>query len=220
MMKRVFIKSMMVLSFLTTTNFTFATEGLAETTITLEQSAYFLATDRSDVLIPSDTYIVEAEEEWLRLIPGERRDALLLEATRTPHDENLTQATRTPSRTKKPPVMDKSHPMPRSPKQRKEPLTKRVQTLERQLHSLQSLVHKLQDQLNTITSVIQVNNSGQVTIGQAGPVIIEASILNINASSINADAGMSQFSGVVQSDTLITNSVVSSSYTPGAGNIW
>jgi hypothetical protein len=33
-------------------------------------------------------------------------------------------------------------------------------------------------------------------------------------------AGMSKFSGVVQCDTLVTNSVVASSYTPGAGNIW
>ena len=34
------------------------------------------------------------------------------------------------------------------------------------------------------------------------------------------DAGMSKFSGVVQCDTLISNSVISASYTPGAGNIW
>jgi hypothetical protein len=33
------------------------------------------------------------------------------------------------------------------------------------------------------------------------------------------NAGMSKFSGVVQCDTLIANSVVSTSYTPGAGNI-
>jgi hypothetical protein len=31
---------------------------------------------------------------------------------------------------------------------------------------------------------------------------------------------MSSFSGVVQADTVISNSVVSASYTPGAGNIW
>ena len=34
------------------------------------------------------------------------------------------------------------------------------------------------------------------------------------------DAAMSQFSGVVRCDTLISNSVVSASYTPGAGNVW
>ncbi|HEV3408862.1 MAG TPA: phage baseplate assembly protein V [Chthoniobacterales bacterium] len=47
----------------------------------------------------------------------------------------------------------------------------------------------------------------------AGSVSLAAGILTI-------DAGTSKFSGVVQCDTLITNSVVSSSYTPGAGNIW
>jgi hypothetical protein len=37
---------------------------------------------------------------------------------------------------------------------------------------------------------------------------------------MTVDAGMSKFSGVVKSDVVITNSVVSTSYTPGAGNIW
>ncbi len=37
---------------------------------------------------------------------------------------------------------------------------------------------------------------------------------------VTVDAAISQFSGVVHCDTLITNSVVSPSYTPGAGNIW
>jgi hypothetical protein len=36
---------------------------------------------------------------------------------------------------------------------------------------------------------------------------------------MQVDAGMARFSGVVQCDTLIANSVVSSSYTPGAGNL-
>jgi hypothetical protein len=37
---------------------------------------------------------------------------------------------------------------------------------------------------------------------------------------VTVNAGMSKFSGVVQSDVVITNSVVSASYSPGAGNIW
>jgi hypothetical protein len=37
---------------------------------------------------------------------------------------------------------------------------------------------------------------------------------------VKVDAAMSKFSGVVKCDTLISNAVVSSSYTPGAGNIW
>jgi len=37
---------------------------------------------------------------------------------------------------------------------------------------------------------------------------------------VTVNAGMSKFSGVIQCDTLITNSVVSASYNAGAGNIW
>ena len=40
------------------------------------------------------------------------------------------------------------------------------------------------------------------------------------AGMVTVNAGMSTFSGVVQADTAITNSVISASYTPGAGNIW
>jgi uncharacterized protein involved in type VI secretion and phage assembly len=62
-------------------------------------------------------------------------------------------------------------------------------------------------------SGITVNASAKVTISAGGPVEISASIVNVNA-------GMSKFSGVVQADTVISNSVISASYTPGAGNIW
>ena len=37
---------------------------------------------------------------------------------------------------------------------------------------------------------------------------------------VTVDAGMSKFSGVVQADTVIANTVISAAYTPGAGNIW
>ena len=42
----------------------------------------------------------------------------------------------------------------------------------------------------------------------------------ITAAMVTVNAGLSKFSGVVQADTVISNSVVSASYTPGAGNIW
>ena len=42
----------------------------------------------------------------------------------------------------------------------------------------------------------------------------------LSAATVTVNAGMSTFSGVVKADTAITNSVVSASYTPGAGNIW
>lgn len=61
---------------------------------------------------------------------------------------------------------------------------------------------------------------GNIKVTGSGIVKIEASQVTVSAGMVKVDAGISKFSGVVQCDTLISNSVVSSSYTPGAGNIW
>lgn len=61
---------------------------------------------------------------------------------------------------------------------------------------------------------------GKVRIAGSGIVSIEAAQVTISAGLVKVDAGMSKFSGVVQCDTLITNTVVSTSYSPGAGNLW
>jgi phage baseplate assembly protein gpV len=68
-------------------------------------------------------------------------------------------------------------------------------------------------------STIRIDASG-ITIQAAAKVDIEASQMKVSAGMVEVDAGMSKFSGVVQCDTLITNSVVSANYTPGAGNVW
>src|SRR5436309_273139 len=62
--------------------------------------------------------------------------------------------------------------------------------------------------------------SAGITVTASAKVTINASTAQISAGMVSVDAGMSKFSGVVQCSTLITNSVVSASYTPGAGNIW
>jgi len=59
-----------------------------------------------------------------------------------------------------------------------------------------------------------------ITITAVAKVTVNASQVNVSAGLVKVDAGMSQFSGVVKADTVIANSVVSASYTPGAGNIW
>ena len=68
-------------------------------------------------------------------------------------------------------------------------------------------------------STIRIDSSG-ITIQASAMVEVEASQLRVSAGMVEVDAGMSKFSGVVKCDTLITNSVVAASYTPGAGNIW
>ena len=63
------------------------------------------------------------------------------------------------------------------------------------------------------TSGVTVTGAAKVTIKASGTV-------EVSAGMVTVSAGMSKFSGVIQADTVITNSVVSASYTPGAGNIW
>jgi len=59
-----------------------------------------------------------------------------------------------------------------------------------------------------------------ITVEAAVKVTINTTVAEIKASSMTVDCPFTRFSGVVQTDTLISNSVVSASYTPGAGNIW
>ena len=62
--------------------------------------------------------------------------------------------------------------------------------------------------------------AGGITLTASAKVTVNASQVAVSASMVTVDAGMSKFSGVVQADTVICNSIVSASYTPGAGNIW
>jgi uncharacterized protein involved in type VI secretion and phage assembly len=66
---------------------------------------------------------------------------------------------------------------------------------------------------------VKLEASG-ITVTASAKVTVNASQVAISAGMVTVDAGMSKFSGVVQADTVITNSVISASYTPGAGNIW
>ena len=66
---------------------------------------------------------------------------------------------------------------------------------------------------------IKMESSG-ITITASAKVTINASQVAVSAGMVTVDAAMSKFSGVVQCDTMISNSVISASYTPGAGNIW
>jgi uncharacterized protein involved in type VI secretion and phage assembly len=66
---------------------------------------------------------------------------------------------------------------------------------------------------------IELAASG-ITITSSAKVSVQASQVDVSAGMVKVDAGMSRFSGVVQCDTLMSNSVVSGSYSPGAGNLW
>lgn len=61
---------------------------------------------------------------------------------------------------------------------------------------------------------------GNIAIRATAQVSIQCNSASISALAIRVDAPMTQFTGVVQADTVIANTVIASTYTPGAGNIW
>lgn len=74
---------------------------------------------------------------------------------------------------------------------------------------------------------VEDSNGNSVELASGGMTVIAAATVKVQASKVEVTAGMvevntalARFSSVVQCQTLIATSVVSTSYTPGAGNIW
>ena len=68
-------------------------------------------------------------------------------------------------------------------------------------------------------NTVKMESAG-VTIQAASKVKVQASTVEVSAGMVTVDTAMAKFSGVVKCETLIATSVISTSYTPGAGNIW
>ncbi len=68
-------------------------------------------------------------------------------------------------------------------------------------------------------NAIKLDSSG-VTITAAARVTVRAADVKLSAGTVTIDAGLAKFTGAIQCDTLVTNSVMSASYSPGVGNIW
>ena len=66
---------------------------------------------------------------------------------------------------------------------------------------------------------VKLESSG-ITVESGSKLTVNASQVSVTAGMVQVDAGMAKFSGVVQCDTLIATTVVGTTYTPGAGNIW
>jgi hypothetical protein len=62
--------------------------------------------------------------------------------------------------------------------------------------------------------------NGKVTVSSPARLVVQAAEIEINGSLIEVNAATLRCSGVVQADTVIANTVVAASYTPGAGNVW
>jgi uncharacterized protein involved in type VI secretion and phage assembly len=75
-------------------------------------------------------------------------------------------------------------------------------------------------ELQAAGTTITVDSSG-VTVDTPTQVTVNAGAsVDVTAGMVKVTSSLSRFSGVVQCDALITNSVISSIYSPGAGNIW
>jgi uncharacterized protein involved in type VI secretion and phage assembly len=68
-------------------------------------------------------------------------------------------------------------------------------------------------------NTVKLDSAG-ISVEAAVKVKVTAAQVEVSAGMVKVDAAMSDFSGIVKCSTLITNAVISSSYTPGAGNVW
>ena len=66
---------------------------------------------------------------------------------------------------------------------------------------------------------ITADSSG-VSVQSPAKVKVQATQVEVSAGMVTVNAGMSKFSGVVKCDVLQATTVISSTYTPGAGNVW
>lgn len=83
----------------------------------------------------------------------------------------------------------------------------------------------LQDDPGTVR--VEDAHGNSVTMSPSGvkvlasaKVEVSAGMVEVSAGLLTVHAGLSRFDGIVRCDTLISNAVVSASYTPGAGNVW
>ncbi|MDH3661692.1 MAG: phage baseplate assembly protein V [Alphaproteobacteria bacterium] len=60
----------------------------------------------------------------------------------------------------------------------------------------------------------------EVSVETGGTVKVQASQVEVTSPMVTIDAALAKFSGVVKCDVLQTNTVISTTYTPGAGNVW
>lgn len=67
--------------------------------------------------------------------------------------------------------------------------------------------------LHATGSMIKINAAGQISI-------IAQATVEVTAPAVNVHSATATFDGLVQCQSLITNSVVSAFYTPGVGNFW
>lgn len=70
------------------------------------------------------------------------------------------------------------------------------------------------------SSGVTVTTSAEVTVNASSKVTVQAGQVEVTAAQIKLNAAIVDCSGVVKCAVLQTDSVISSAYTPGVGNVW
>jgi uncharacterized protein involved in type VI secretion and phage assembly len=74
---------------------------------------------------------------------------------------------------------------------------------------------------NSAQTSVKIDTSGVTINAPTGTVsITAASEVDVTAPTVSVSAAMSTFSGIVQCQVLQATTVVATTYTPGAGNVW
>jgi uncharacterized protein involved in type VI secretion and phage assembly len=74
---------------------------------------------------------------------------------------------------------------------------------------------------NNEQTSVKIDTTGVTINAPTGKVqITGASEVDVTAPTVNVSAAMSTFSGIVQCQVLQATTVVATTYTPGAGNVW
>jgi uncharacterized protein involved in type VI secretion and phage assembly len=68
-------------------------------------------------------------------------------------------------------------------------------------------------------ATITVDTQG-ITLDAPSKVKVQAAQVDISAAKVNVDAALANFSGIVKASVIQATTVIGSTYTPGAGNIW
>jgi phage baseplate assembly protein gpV len=74
-------------------------------------------------------------------------------------------------------------------------------------------------ELSAAGNTITLDSSG-ITINAPSGFTLTTSTESITASTINVNSPIANYSGMITSNALQTTAVISTSYTPGAGNVW
>jgi len=101
-------------------------------------------------------------------------------------------------------------------------LQQRVAELEAQVETLggEAPADGLAARVAALEGVLAVAPGGDVTLSSPGKVSIEGSVVDLDAASVQAEAGTATFSGVVNVQALHAKSVVADEMSSAAGNVW